>query len=536
MSTETQLENAPKTESTTGPETKPEVSVRFDQLLTHPVMLNNLKQLGFETPTPIQAASIPVALTGKNLIASAKTGSGKTIAFLAPIVERLAQNPGMKALVVSPTRELALQSDEEAMKLLDGQTDIVSMPLYGGVPMDPQLLALKTHSPRIVIVTPGRFLDFVDEGVLPLGDFQICVLDEADRMLDMGFEPQVAEILHLLFNRKQTLLFSATFPNSLNVIIQKYVENPERVKIDRVDEASDTLRHRAFFCKRREKFARLVEFLKTEVKGSVIFTATRRAADQLSRNLDKEVPGIGSLHAGLAMSERERTIRAFKEGKIKHLVATDVMSRGIDVEDLTHVIHYDIPDNIEDFIHRSGRSGRAGKSGEVIAFVDEMNPEEVRLIEEFSKKIRIEMPEAARVLERVERMGARSDAPPTRGLRHERGSRDGRSRGEHRGDRPPRGPRGTSGLERPRREREERPQQDREARGPRSERSGSDRPQGQSRGRGRGPDRDRNPNRERGPRRNDRPRRERSAAPATRSNEAGLVSKTKKFIKNLFGL
>ncbi|MDB5038288.1 MAG: hypothetical protein JWQ35_1816 [Bacteriovoracaceae bacterium] len=375
--------------------------------------------MGFTAATPIQAAVIPTVLAGRNLFAGAKTGSGKTMAFLAPIVERLLNGEAKKALILGPTRELVLQMDEEAAKLLEGQTDVVSVPVYGGVPIDPQILAIRHHRPRIFIATPGRCLDLIQEEMLSLGDIEISVLDEADRMCDMGFAPQVTEILELLVNCKQTLLFSATLPKELSEMMNKFCPDPIRIQVDASDESSETIQHQAVFATRNNKLEKLIELIKPPEVTGLVFTRTRHGADALHRTLDRQARNIGILHAGFSMGDRERTIRAFREGEIRILIATDVVSRGIDIDRITHVIHFDLPDSLEDYIHRSGRSGRAGRKGNTIAFFEKDNRDHMEKLKELKKKVQFEFLEspASSSEERPagnSRRPARADSRPPR--------------------------------------------------------------------------------------------------------------------------
>jgi|GEM_PF-6453939 len=365
---------------------------RFDELLSEQKVIENIIQgMGFVNPTPIQEAVIPDILQGRDVYAGAKTGSGKTVAFLAPIAELLYQGKIKKALVLSPVRELALQIDEEAMKVLGpNQTDFVSMPLYGGVPLDQQLRALKVHHPVLYIATPGRMIDFISEGVLDLFDIELCVLDEADRMCDMGFSPQVTEILRTLPNRRQTLMFSATLPPEANDIMTQFLNNPVRIQVDPPDEASSTITHRVIYCSSHEKKKKLEELIRSEERSCLIFTRTRKSADRLYDEMRKSISQLGVLHAGYTMGEREKTIRQYREGKIKYLLATDVAGRGIDIERVNMVINYELPEGADDYIHRSGRAGRAGRSGVSVSLVDPRNFAQAKLVKQLSEKMEIE--------------------------------------------------------------------------------------------------------------------------------------------------
>jgi ATP-dependent RNA helicase DeaD len=343
--------------------------------------------MGFENATPIQDQAIPAVLTGKDVLGGAKTGSGKTVAFLAPTIQRLVNKEVDMAIVLSPTRELVLQMDEEAEKMLRDQDDVNCVPCFGGVPVDTQVIAIKHHKPRLIIGTPGRIIDLFDEHILKPGDFEVCILDEADRMCDMGFTPQVNRIMGDLTNLKQTLLFSATLEKDLNEIIKKYTKDPITIQVDNPEEASDTIEHNAIICHPRAKMKHLTKILNEPNSTTIVFSQTRRGADQIYNEISRDMEGVAVLHAGFTMPERERTIRAFKAEKIRVLIATDVVSRGIDVSHVTHVVHFDLPRSFEDYIHRSGRSGRAGKSGTTIALVESTNREHKRLMDEFSKKV-----------------------------------------------------------------------------------------------------------------------------------------------------
>ena len=347
-----------------------------------------MEKMGFKEPTPIQQAVIPPILDGRDIYAGAKTGSGKTVAFLAPLCQMIMEGRIRKALILSPVRELAIQIDEEAMKVLgEDQKDFVSVPLYGGVPLDQQLRVLKIYKPCIYVATPGRMIDFMSEGCLDLGEIDVCILDEADRMCDMGFSPQVTQILDTLPNCKQYLMFSATLPKEANDIMVRYLRNPEKIQVDPPDESSSTIEHKVVLVSRRDKRDRLLDVLADGFDTSLIFTRTRKSADNIYELLKKARVDAGILHAGYSMNERERTIRDFKDGKLHHLVATDVAARGLDVQHVTLVVQYEMPENIEDFIHRSGRAGRAGRYGLNICFVEKENVFQRRQIKEFAKKI-----------------------------------------------------------------------------------------------------------------------------------------------------
>jgi len=404
----------------------PKEPTTFFNLLTQTTLIKNLTEnLGFTKPTPIQEAVIPVILTGKDVYAGAKTGSGKTMAFLLPVAQMIFDKKIKKALVLSPTRELALQTDEEAMKVLDGQKEVVSIPLYGGVPLDQQLRALKAHKPSLYIATPGRMIDFMSEEVLDLNEIELVVLDEADRMCDMGFSPQIIQILSALPQRKQNLMFSATLPKDANEIMNLFLRDAVRVQVDNPETSSSTIEHRVVYVSRRDKTRKIAKILSEPDQVTVIFCRTRKGADRLYKDLSHEFDGVAVLHAGFEMNEREKTIRAFRDRKISTLIATDVASRGLDVEQVTKVIQYELPETVEDYIHRSGRAGRAGRSGISILLVDRESLNERRALEQIAKKVKFATDTAS---EENEYSGQRehSERP-----RRDQGRSGGRSR-QHR--------------------------------------------------------------------------------------------------------
>ncbi len=384
----------------------------FDSFLTESLILQNLKnEFGFSVATPIQSEVAGPIFEGRNIFAGAKTGSGKTIAFLAPLAQRLLQNEIKNVLVLAPTRELVLQIDEEAEKLLMGQNQVVPVALYGGVPIEPQALVMKHHKPRLFMATPGRLLDFLTEGLIPFGDFDVVVLDEADRMCDMGFAPQVTDILELCINVKQALLFSATLPPELDKVMKKFCPDPVRIQVDAADQTNASIEHKVLFCDRSHKLRKLASLMKDDAYLGVIFTRTRIGADQVHRELKRVRSDIGILHAGYSMDERERTIRAFKDNKISLLVATDVASRGLDINHIRQVIQFDFPESLDDYIHRSGRSGRAGRSGISVLFVEKDNRNQMRAFEELSEKVTFQPLEISEKRSESEDAGRESSRP-----------------------------------------------------------------------------------------------------------------------------
>lgn len=497
--------------------TKVKTTMEFKNLLSHPNILKNLVEtLNFSSATPIQEAVIPAILEGRDVYAGAKTGSGKTMAFLAPVAEMLFTGKIKKALVLSPVRELALQIDEEAMKVLgEDQNEFVSIPLYGGVPLDQQMRAMKTHNPKLLIATPGRMIDFMSSGSIELADIDICILDEADRMCDMGFSDQVVDILRTLPNCKQFLMFSATLPKEANEIMNRFLNNPVEVAIDPPNEANQDIRHEAYFVGRNQKIDKIDELLSGNYNSVMIFGRTRKGVDRAYTELKKKGHSIAALHAGFSMGEREKTIRAFKEGKIKVLVCTDVASRGLDVDTVDLVINHEMPEATDDYIHRSGRTGRAGKKGLSVILIDSNHLSDRRMLQELEESMTIE---------KIGKPGNtpsrsahnKSNASPSRDVNsNNRGSQKRRSSNRSRSENSNEEKEGSTNNRRRRHHR-----------GPRSEQD----PHGRGK---RGPSQNRGPRKKKtGDSQNSK---KRSAQKTTKSKSTGLLSKTKSVIGKLFG-
>ena len=356
----------------------------FYNLGIAPAILEILDRLRFTIPTPIQAQAIPIAIEGKDLIGIAQTGTGKTLAFGIPMIQRLAQVKG-RGLVLLPTRELALQVDE-ALRAVGSAVKLRTAVLIGGMAMNPQLVALRKN-PHIVVATPGRLIDHLEQKNLTLGDTRILVLDEADRMLDMGFLPQLRRILQALPKEKQTMLFSATMPSDIVRIASAYMHSPVRTEIARSGTAAENVTHELFLVEKHDKI-RLLEKLLDEYHGTVlVFSRMKFGAKKICHALQAMGVAAAEIHSNRSLAQRRDALDGFKSGKYRVLVATDIASRGIDVVGIELVINYDIPVNPEDYIHRIGRTGRAGMSGRAISFASPDQGQEVREIEKLARII-----------------------------------------------------------------------------------------------------------------------------------------------------
>jgi ATP-dependent RNA helicase RhlE len=360
---------------------------QFDELGLAAPLLKAVQETGYTTPTPIQIKAIPLALQGLDLMAGAQTGTGKTAAFALPILQKLlpfaststspAKHP-IRALVLTPTRELAIQV-EESVKVYAKHTPLKSLVVYGGVDIRTQTPHLKTGI-EILVATPGRLLDHVEQKTLNLGQVQILVLDEADRMLDMGFMPDLKRILALLPKQRQNLMFSATFSNEIKKLADDFLTNPTLIEVARSNATAENVTQKVYLVEQSKKQALLTQLLKADGdKQVIIFTKTKITASRLSKALQKEGIAAESIHGDKSQKERLEALDAFKAGKITALVATDVAARGLDISDLPMVINYEIPSAPEDYVHRIGRTGRAGASGVAISFVCE--DEEKYLVE-----------------------------------------------------------------------------------------------------------------------------------------------------------
>jgi ATP-dependent RNA helicase RhlE len=355
--------------------------VTFQSLKLSEAVLRDLAGSGYKEPTPIQARAIPACLQGRDVLGCAQTGTGKTAAFVIPMVERLAQLPAgpPRGLILAPTRELAFQIQRTVQKL--GRSRRVSATtVVGGEDMSAQVRGLRQH-PTIVVATPGRLLDHMWNGTINLAAFTIVVLDEADRMLDMGFAPQLNQILEALNEERQTLLFSATMPADLAALARAGLRDPVQVMVDRPATAAHRVTQTVHHTSHGEKPALLLSLLAEHSESVLIFTRTKHGADRLGRALEREGHRVAVLHGDRRLSQRRTALEGFRRGTFRVLVATDIAARGIDVANIGHVINYDLPNTPEDYVHRIGRTGRMKASGCATSFVTAEDHYQFRAIE-----------------------------------------------------------------------------------------------------------------------------------------------------------
>lgn len=371
-------------------------SISFNDLGLAPELLKALTDSGYTTPTPIQAQAIPVALAGGDLMAGAQTGTGKTAAFALPLLQKLlpfanngaspAKHP-VRALILTPTRELAIQV-EESVRAYAKHTPLRSLVVYGGVDIKTQTPHLKTGV-EVLVATPGRLLDHIEQKTVQLNQVQMLVLDEADRMLDMGFMPDLKRILALLPKQRQNLMFSATFSNDIKKLADDFLTKPQLIEVARSNATNDNVTQKVYQVAQSDKEALLIQLLKAaDAKQVIIFTKTKITASRLSRSLEREGIAADAIHGDKTQQERIKALDAFKTGTVTALVATDVAARGLDITELPMVINYEIPSAPEDYVHRIGRTGRAGASGIAISFV---SPEEEKYMVEIEKLIKREI-------------------------------------------------------------------------------------------------------------------------------------------------
>ncbi len=368
-------------------------TIKFDSLGLAPALLKALTDSGYTTPTPIQVQAIPLALAGGDLMAGAQTGTGKTAAFALPLLQKLlplanngaspAKHP-VRALILTPTRELAIQV-EESVKAYAKHTPLRSLVVFGGVDIRTQTPHLKTGV-EILVATPGRLLDHIEQKTVQLNQVQILVLDEADRMLDMGFMPDLKRILALLPKQRQNLMFSATFSNDIKKLADDFLTNPQLIEVARSNATNDNVTQIVYPVAQSDKEALLIQLLKnSDSKQVLIFTKTKITASRLSRSLARVGIAADAIHGDKTQQERIKALDAFKAGTATVLVATDVAARGLDIDQLPMVINYEIPSAPEDYVHRIGRTGRAGALGVAISFV---SPEEDKYLLEIEKLIK----------------------------------------------------------------------------------------------------------------------------------------------------
>ncbi len=338
----------------------------------------SLEEMGFENPTPIQKDAIPLAMEGYDIVGQAQTGTGKTAAFGIPIVEGISpRERGVKAIVLTPTRELAIQVAHE-ISLIGKNKGVSAYPIYGGVSIDRQASILRRGRKQIVVGTPGRIKDLINRGILKLDRVRYAVLDEADQMLDMGFIEDIEEILSKTPSEKQTMLFSATMPYEIRKLIDNYLKPGYKFIKASKELITPKVKQRVLFVRSEDKLKALERILReNEGTSTIVFVKTKRDAADVERELQKRGINARAIHGDLSQRQRENVMRAFREGKVKVLVATDVAARGIDVKNVGLVINYELPENPESYVHRIGRTGRAGREGTAISLVAE--PEKRRM-------------------------------------------------------------------------------------------------------------------------------------------------------------
>jgi ATP-dependent RNA helicase RhlE len=418
----------------------PTTPTAFADLGLSDVTLRALADEGYATPTPIQAKAIPHVLAGRDLFGCAQTGTGKTAAFALPLIERLLANPGRPAarrcrvLVLAPTRELAAQI-HASFRAYGRHTGLTATVVYGGVGQRPQADALQ-RGVDVLVATPGRLLDLIGQRLADIRSVEFLVLDEADRMLDMGFIHDVRRIVEMLPKNRQTLFFSATLPAEVRDLADTMLRNPLEVKTAAQATSAETVAQSVYFLPKQEKKKRLVQLLREETMSRVIvFTRTKHGADKLHRDLDKAGIAAAAIHGNKSQNQRERALAAFKSPRPPVLIATDIAARGIDVDDVSHVVNFELPHEPETYVHRIGRTGRAGQSGTAVSFCD--HEERPRLVA-IERLIRMAIPKQNTPEGWADVAPEANDAQSDSGRRSNRpqAGRRGGPRGRRQGGRP----------------------------------------------------------------------------------------------------
>ena len=419
-------------------------AVRFQDFGLAPEILRALTDQGYVHPTPIQAEAIPVVMQGRDVMGAAQTGTGKTAGFALPIIQNLLQyaNPSMsparhpvRALILTPTRELADQVADN-VKNYCRHTPLRATVVFGGVDMKPQTLALR-NGVEIVIATPGRLLDHIEQKTMNLSQTSIFVMDEADRMLDMGFLPDLQRIINLLPKQRQNLMFSATFSTDIKRLANSFLNNPVTIEVARSNATADNVTQIIYKVEDDAKRAAVAHIIRTRgLKQVIVFSNTKIGASRLSRELEKEGVNATAIHGDKTQGERMMALEQFKRGEIEVLVATDVAARGLDIAELPAVINYDLPYNAEDYVHRIGRTGRAGASGDAMSLCTEKDARLLADIEKLIKQKLVPIPLEGLIV--PSGRGERSERPErSSGDRGERGSSERHSRGDSSESRPP---------------------------------------------------------------------------------------------------
>jgi len=367
--------------------------ITFKDLALSPSILKAIEEIGYVTPSPIQEAAIPVVLSGKDIIGQAQTGTGKTAAFMLPILEKIdSKNRNVQALVLCPTRELAVQVHDESKKFARNSKDVKILSIYGGQSYDPQIRGLK-RGVQIVVGTPGRIMDHMKRGTLKLENLKVLVLDEADEMLNMGFKDDIETILKETPTERQTVMFSATMPREILNIAKTYQKSPEIVKMASEELSNKKIDQYYVEVKRQDRLQAMIRCMDMMgLTSSIVFTNTKREVDELVSKLQEEGYVTEGLHGDLKQAQRDRVMSSFRRKNVNILVATDIAARGIDVSNVEAVFNYDIPLNEENYVHRIGRTGRAGMAGLSITFVFGKDMFRIRRIEDYTKTKMSKMP------------------------------------------------------------------------------------------------------------------------------------------------
>ncbi len=404
--------------------------MNFSQLGLAPAQLRSCESLEYTEPTPIQEQAIPVVLSGRDMIGCAETGTGKTAAFLLPIIQRMTETarPGVRVLVLAPTRELAMQIQKNYGELNRVKSNR-GVTVIGGANMRTQISDLRRGA-AIVIATPGRLLDLAERGAIHFSGVEVLVLDEADRMLDMGFLPAIRRILALMPVKRQTLLFSATMSSDIEKLARTTMKDPKLIEVSPRGQAATMVEQMAYPVAQESKTALLLDLLEREkFERVLVFTRTRRGAERLSHILSAREHSVNRIHSDRTQPQREAALRGFRDGRTRVLVATDIAARGLDVDAVSHVINYDVPVAPEDYVHRIGRTGRAGNTGRAITIVTPVDESSMKAIERLTGQTvaRVVLPGfGGRKVETTSKPFGRATAPRavfTRSFRPRRASR-----------------------------------------------------------------------------------------------------------------
>lgn len=371
--------------------------MKFENLSLHPAFLERLRELGFEKPTLIQEKCIPEIAAGKDVVGQAETGSGKTLAFALPILNDITPGKGVQALVLTPTRELCVQITE-VFQDFGGPLDVKTVSVYGGVSIDAQIKNIRTAD--VIVGTPGRILDHMRRKTIHFGDVQFLVLDETDRMLDMGFIDDVQHIIRSTPQGRQTLMFSATIDNNVKRIMTRYLRNPLIIMTQEYVDESKLGQVYYDIHQQNHKFSLLVHLLKTSTPGmAIVFCATREESDIVAKNLRNHGINAFAIHGGMSQHQRQKSLDMLKNQRADVLVATDVAARGLDIKNVSHIYNYDVPKTAKDYIHRIGRTARAGENGSAVTLLTERDHDSFRRVQrEYERTIeRAEMPQFKKV-------------------------------------------------------------------------------------------------------------------------------------------